>query len=276
MDTSELKKLKDEQDILSRANNAAKLEIESLERVKNDVNRSIKDATASLDEVEKTISYKRDEAKNISDEISALKDERLTLTSNIERGMIELASVKDKISSLFEKEQEEQYTVLESVNDDISHKKSEVIGLAKNIYALTSELNTLNANIGSGKVLLNNLSCDIDKKNTVMASHNDLIDSLRKDIVEKNSILSSLNIDITTAITRRDNAINETSNAQKEYDSLRNSIKTLQSEKDKKQDEYTLLTRKVFAISQRESALNDKEDFIKEQFNRAGIEYGKN
>ena len=251
--------VKEERDTIQsdifRLQNIAKLENDRVEEYKkrregyekdldekNESKKVLVTAVSQLEEEAKVKLFSLEQAKKLhAEEVNKVKSEQDSLVNDARR----------KLSDL-EVDMEEAKVSLANTLAQIKTKNEDIVVLTNQITTLDNSIDKLSKQESGLVQQVMAMTEDIETmKNNVKKA--------QKDEEEAKALINELNI--TTDDLK---AIKE---------ALETEIEELKGQKATSEAEYTASQNKIFALVEREEQLNQREAFIKEKYEKAGITY---
>jgi chromosome segregation ATPase len=212
--------------------------------------------------------------KNKND-ISSLQEEfRLTSQSLDETKRAGGEKLKEILNDIETKtkDKEDIEATITSLNDyhekNKATKFAEIKDLESRKSSISSEINTLSISkesilkeIEDAKKELESIQMDVDAKKVEKVSAETYVQNLKDQLSSQKTEIENNKVVLNTQASTISGKEIEISDLDKKIAD--------------KQEEYTSLEGKAFGILHREELLNQKEAFIKSQFDRAGISYEK-
>jgi chromosome segregation ATPase len=255
----------------------------AMEQKKDEVRRlnvEIKKATALYEEIEEKLTVIGKDKATATEELGSLKS-KIKVNEQKVTQLIHEVQTKEKlleeVKVQHEKTLERSKAEHNALADSLKRTKE---GLEHSIEKLTislSELKSTEIRVREAITVLEQrhkaLEIDIESQKGVLASKEEEaakltkhIESLTKQINGRNSEL--LELDETIASKK-----NELQARTDDVVALEKTIKTLDKKIEKKEQELEVLVAKQFAITKREEALLQRESFIKDTYERAGVAF---
>jgi len=203
------------------------------------------------------------EAQNAVQKEKQNVDDRIECKRAVEQ---EIEEVKNQLAEV--KDEAEAELTAARKNYELVIREAE-----KEVEVLNGEKDMLNSEIGDLKNLLENLSTagtverakseKLAKESDVLAtridSHNSTISILKEETLNQKDIINKKNLEIAdldaVLVNKKEQVV------------------AFDAAIAKKEDEYKAVESKAFTILQKQEALNQKEAFIKSQYERSGISW---
>lgn len=267
---------------------------------------SEQEAAAQLAEIRKSTAESdcvvlSDNKKKLENDILNLKDEIKTNNDLLDKTKLEVVSIKSQLldaqnsldkqisltkkaiedRNIIEKELEdfkikselEKNNIKNNINDlSLSHstqksqKENEIKFLEQSKQPILDEIKVLISDIEVFKKQHEDELSKIEDVKPIIKTLINNKDSIEKDIEKLNNQILDLNTLISKSKIELDSTISSIENKQKEILDLDVSI-------EKKKVEYTNIEKQAFIILNKQQILDNKEAFIKSQYERAGIKW---
>lgn len=233
-----------------------------------------------LIEVNSEIDNKKVILSEIDNEVIESKKSLKKVKSSIDLENEKLTSIKEEVNSF--KNQKDKFIELQTIKEkefnsnllDLDNKyKEKKLELEKELIEQNNILGKVKENIEQQKLVLKNFS---ESQKTKQEE----LDTLKNNILEIEEIISFKNQEIE----RLDNRISvqnrlidinkfEIDKLKLDISSKNDALNILNSNIENKTKEYKSMETKVFNFVKREQVLDEKEEYIKQKYQLAGIEY---
>jgi len=228
------------------------VDIESNKIILEDIKSKINNDKQKVIEIETIISQK-------ASELDILTGKKEELSKQIE-------DIKVQITEQKNKSENDRIAIIEEYNKIKQELEQEIEGIKLSKVAVIQEMNDLKSILDSKTLELNSVKGDIESKelslNSLINKKNELEIFINKNssiIEEQNTIISENTNKISEQEVTIQNKISE--------------ISSLDINIGNKKEEYKQLEKQAFILVSREDTLNQREEYIKSQYERAGINY---
>jgi chromosome segregation ATPase len=259
-------------DVLAAINNT-RLELQDYERqvkfnkdLADRTQKTVDEYIARRKEYELILDTQNEKSKENSTEISKLEVEKEKLATDV-AGLVVTYTEKEKI---------EQARIAKIAKDNAKEESK----LQASVIALNDEIEVLRGQIeASEKILQENkqakqvIAEDIKRLSDEITTKESLTTKLDEDIAGKEAQIANLEkteADLKAAnglLIKSQGDLNDVSTA------LKGEIKELEAKKATADAEYEAAAPRLFAIAEKEAELKQKEEYIKEKFKEAGVNY---
>lgn len=265
---------------ISDSINSGKLEIESLNDFKKEVELGIQILKAQNEEMNSL-------AISVDSELVEKNAKLTELNKQIEAAESKYFVVNKEATQLKITKEEEHYKTMTSYLDEVESKKLEIERLYSRIDELKSNITVIELDRETIKQknieAITVLESTINEKNFAIKALDKENQALEEKIVKNREIfdeinkLKNLSISLTNSKINLEKEISDIAEQlpvltlQKEE--IEKAIETLKEDKRLSEEEYQIAKKKVFAIADKEREINEKEEYVRGKFNEAGLTY---
>lgn len=265
---------------ISDSINSGKLEIESLNDFKKEVELGIQILKAQNEEMNSL-------AISVDSELVEKNAKLTELNKQIEAAESKYFVVNKEATQLKITKEEEHYKTMTSYLDEVESKKLEIERLYSRIDELKSNITAIELDRETIKQrsieAIAVLESTINEKNFAIKALDKENQALEEKIVKNREIfdeinkLKNLSISLTNSKINLEKEISDIAEQlpvltlQKEE--IEKEIETLKKDKRLSEEEYQIAKKKVFAIADKEREINEKEEYVRGKFNEAGLTY---